>query len=88
MEATSGVARLFKLGGHFIRCKIVGGHAKKQATKKRYHFITLGVQQSRSELLRTGGTSAVGGARTLGDPGLAPRENFEITVSVMLFPAF
>ena len=41
-----------------------GGHAKKQATKKRYHFITLGVQQSRSELLRTGGMSAVGGART------------------------
>ena len=51
----SGVARFFKLGGHFIRWKIVGGHAKKQATKKRYHFITLGVQQARSELLRTGG---------------------------------
>ena len=33
-------------GGHFIRWKIVGGHAKKQATKKRYHFITLGVQHS------------------------------------------
>ena len=30
----------------FIRCKIVEGHAKKQATKKRYHFITLGVQHS------------------------------------------
>ena len=29
--------------GHFIRWKIVGGggQAKKQATKKRYHFITL-----------------------------------------------
>ena len=54
----SGVARLFKL---VVSSKIVGGgHAKKQATKKRYHFITLGGQQSRSELLRTGGTSAVG----------------------------
>ena len=30
-------------GGHFIRWKIVEGHAKKQATKKRYQFITLGV---------------------------------------------
>ena len=42
-------------GGHFIQWRIVEGHAKKQATKKRYHFITLGVQQARSELLRTGG---------------------------------
>ena len=34
-------------GGDFIPWKIIGGgHAKKQATKKRYHFITLGVQHS------------------------------------------
>ena len=35
----------FQTGGHFIRWKIVGGgHTKKQSKKKRYHFITLGVQ--------------------------------------------
>ena len=33
-------------GRHFIRWKIVGEDTKKQAIKKRYHFITLGVQHS------------------------------------------
>ena len=32
-DSSSGVARFFKLGRHFIRWKIVGEHAKKQATK-------------------------------------------------------
>ena len=32
--ATSGVARLFKLGGHFIRWKIVGGAREKTSDKK------------------------------------------------------
>ena len=31
---TSGVARLFKLGGHFIRWKIVGGAREKTSDKK------------------------------------------------------
>ena len=30
----SGVARLFKLGGHFIRWKIVGGAREKTSDKK------------------------------------------------------
>ena len=31
----SGVARFFKLGGHFIRWKIVGGAREKTSDKKK-----------------------------------------------------
>ena len=33
-QCISGVARLFKLGGHFIRWKIVGGAREKTSDKK------------------------------------------------------
>ena len=76
MKKTSGVARFIKLGGHFIRWKIVGGHARKQATKKRCHFITLGVQQTRSELLRTGGRAPLAARERARGSGLAPLGKF------------
>ena len=66
-----------------------GGHAKKQATKKRYHFITLGVQQARSELLRTGGRAPLAAReRARGTGPCPPGKILKYRVSDMLFPAF